>query len=72
MALQGILALVIGFLILLWPEMTLYILVILVGVFALLDGIFAFVARIKAEKGRRGLLILQGVLGIALGLIILI
>jgi len=72
LALQGILALIIGFLILTWPAMTVVMLAIFVGAFAFADGIFALVALTKAEKWRRGLLILHGVVGIAFGLIILI
>lgn len=72
LALQGIFALIIGFSILIWPGMTLVMLTIFVGAFAFVDGIFALVALAKAEKGRRGLLILHGVVGIAFGLIILI
>jgi uncharacterized membrane protein HdeD (DUF308 family) len=67
--LQGILALIIGFMILAWPALTLSVLVIFIGAFAFVDGIFALAALSQAEKGRRGLLILQGVCGIAIGII---
>ena len=70
LALQGVLVLIVGFLILLWPVMTMDVLVIFIGAFALVSGIFALVAMTKAEKGRRGILILQGVVGIIFGIML--
>jgi len=70
LALQGVLVLIVGFLILLWPVMTMDVLVIFIGAFAFVSGIFALVAMTKAEKGRRGILILQGVVGIIFGIML--
>jgi uncharacterized membrane protein HdeD (DUF308 family) len=70
LAVEGVIALIIGFMILFWPPALVYIFEI-VGAFAFVWGIFALVASIKADKGRRWLLILEGVCGIILGLIIL-
>jgi uncharacterized membrane protein HdeD (DUF308 family) len=67
--LEGILALIFGFLILGWPVLTLEVFVLFFSLFALVDGLFALVALTQAEKGRRGLLVLQGVCGIAIGFI---
>lgn len=70
LALQGVLVLIVGFLILLWPVMTMDVLVTFIGAFAFVSGIFALVAMTKAEKGRRGILILQGVVGIIFGIML--
>jgi len=70
LALEGIFALIIGFLILFWPGMTLVTLTIFVGAFALVSGIFTLVGALKAKKGSRGLAILHGVAGIIFGCII--
>lgn len=70
LALEGIFALIIGFLILFWPGMTLVTLTIFVGAFALVSGIFTLVGALKAKKGSRGLAILHGVVGIIFGCII--
>ena len=67
--LEGIVALVFGILVLALPGITLAVLVIFFGAFVFVDGIFALAALSQAEKGRRGMLILQGVSGIAVGII---
>ena len=69
MLLGGIVALVFGILVLALPGITLAVLVIFFGAFVFVDGIFALAALSQAEKGRRGMLILQGVCGIAVGII---
>lgn len=70
--LEGIVALVFGILVLALPGITLAVLVIFFGAFVFVDGIFALVALSQAEKGRRWMLILQGVCGIAVGIITLV
>ena len=70
LAVEGVIALIIGFLILFWPPAVVSI-TIVVGAFAFVWGIFALVSSIKADKGRRWVLILEGVCGIIFGLIIL-
>lgn len=71
LAVEGVIALIFGFLILLWPP-NVVMLTIFVGAFAFVWGIFALLASIKADKGRRWVRILEGVCGIILGLILLI
>ncbi len=71
-ALEGIVALIFGFFVLIWPEMTLEFLIILFGVFAVVGGILAFVAAVKAEKGQRGIRIFGGMVCIAVGLAVLL
>ncbi|KAF5435954.1 putative membrane protein HdeD, DUF308 family [Candidatus Methanophagaceae archaeon] len=50
LALEGIFALIIGFLILFWPAMSLVTLTLFVGAFALVSGIFTLVGALKAKK----------------------
>jgi len=71
MAAEGILALIIGALILAWPGMTLVTLTWIVGIFVFLAGICALIALIGSQKGQRGVLIAGGLLGIILGCIFL-
>ncbi|NAT10051.1 hypothetical protein C4E22_00590 [ANME-1 cluster archaeon AG-394-G06] len=70
LAVEGVIALIIGFLILFWPPAVVSI-TIVVGAFAFVWGIFALVSSIKGDKGRRWVLILEGVCGTILGLILL-
>ena len=71
MVAEGILALIIGALILAWPGITLVTLTWIVGIFVLLAGICALIALIGSRKGQRGVLIAGGLLGIILGCIFL-
>ena len=71
MAAEGIIALIIGALILAWPGLTLVTLTWIVGIFALLAGICALIALIGSHKGQRGVLIAGGLLSIILGCIFL-
>ncbi|RCV64498.1 putative membrane protein HdeD, DUF308 family [Methanophagales archaeon] len=70
-AVEGILALIIGALILAWPGMTLVTLTWIVGIFVLVAGICALIALIGSQKGQRGVLIAGGLLGIIVGCIFL-
>jgi len=55
---------------LIWPGLTLAVLIILYGAYALVDGVFAIVAGLRAGSGtRRWLLLAEGALGILAGLI---
>ena len=74
LCLRGILALVFGLLCVAYPGVTLIVMKIMFGVYALLDGILALASSISAAKGRprwRSTL-LEGAAGIFLGLLILI
>lgn len=53
----------------LWPGLTLAVLVLLIGSYALVDGLFALIAGIRA---RRWLIALEGVAGIILGALTLV
>lgn len=68
--LRGIAAIVFGILAFAWPGITLLSLVILYGVYALIDGVFSIIAAIKGGHAEsRWWLILIGILGIAAGLL---
>ena len=69
--LRGVAALLFGILALAWPVHTLVVLVALFGAYALVDGIFALVATVRAATRHRawGLLLLEGLGGIAAGIV---
>ena len=71
MALRGLAAIIFGILAFLWPGITLLALTFLFGVYALVDGVFAIIAAVQ-RAGRREhwwMLLLEGVAGIAAGII---
>jgi hypothetical protein len=68
--LRGIAAVLFGLAALFWPGLTLFVLVIFFGAFALVDGIFAIAAGIRGSGGRRWLLLAEGVLGVLAGLVV--
>ena len=71
--LRGILALIFGIIVLVWPAATVYVLIILFGLFALIEGLFATGYSIyKAAKGMKffGLLML-GIISVLVGAIVL-
>ena len=69
LALRGLFAVLFGIMAFAWPGITLAVLVLLYGAFALVDGIFAIAAAVVGRP--RGMpwwaLLLEGVLGIAVG-----
>ena len=71
LVLRGIAALLFGVLAFVYPGMTAQVLVILFGVYALINGIFTLALAIRAPKGTPGIgtLVLLGLLGIAAGLV---
>ncbi len=71
LALRGLFAIVFGILAFAWPGITLFALIWLFGIYALLNGILSLVLAWNAPKGapRSGSLILGGILGVAAGLI---
>nr|QNO56297.1 hypothetical protein HFIEAGJK_00014 [Methanosarcinales archaeon ANME-1 ERB7] len=71
MAAEGIIALIIGAFILVWPITTMVTLTFIIGIFVLLAGICALIALIGSHKGQRGVLIAGGLLGIIVGCIFL-
>jgi uncharacterized membrane protein HdeD (DUF308 family) len=67
--LRGIAAVLFGLAALFWPGLTLFVLIVFFGAYALVDGILAIVAGIRGSEGRRWLLLAEGVLGVLAGLI---
>src|SRR5215210_2375033 len=65
---RGIAAVLFGLAALLWPGLTLYVLIFF-GAYALVDGVLAIVAGIRGTEGRRWLLLSEGILGVLAGLI---
>lgn len=70
-ALRGLLAVIFGVLALIWPQITLSALVILFGVYILIDGIFTVISALRDREQyvHWGLLLLEGLAGIAIGVL---
>lgn len=70
LAVRGLLAVGFGVVTLVWPEITLWAVVVTWGAFALLDGIGSLAAAFTGNVVRgRGWLLVHGVLGVAAGLV---
>lgn len=70
LALRGAAAILFGLAALIWPGLTLGVLIVLYGAFAVVDGAFAIVAGARAGNGtQRWLLLAEGALGVLAGLI---
>ncbi len=70
---RGLAAILFGILTLVWPKLSLFALVILFGVFAVISGITAVAAALRNTREHGwGLLLTQGILGILAGAIALI
>jgi uncharacterized membrane protein HdeD (DUF308 family) len=70
-ALRGVAALIFGVLMLIRPGSGLFALVLLFGVYSLVDGVFSLVMAVRGARGGRrwGSLVLVGIAGIAAGLV---
>lgn len=68
---RGVAAILFGVLALLWPSLTLMVLVLLFGAYALVDGAFAIAAVVRRSSGgeRSWALALEGAMGVAAGII---
>ena len=71
MVLRGIAAVLFGSAAPLWPELTLFVLLVCFGVYALIDGLLAIVAGLRASEERRWLLLAEGAIGFLAGLVVL-
>ncbi|MGI9073413.1 MAG: HdeD family acid-resistance protein [Bryobacteraceae bacterium] len=71
LVIRGLIAIVLGILTLLWPGITVGALVILFGAYAFIDGIvnIAGVGRASKTHERWGVLVIEGVIGIAAALV---
>jgi Uncharacterized conserved protein len=74
LALRGVIAILAGVGALILPGVALFALVILFGVYALIDGIFACIAAAKAyhTNARWKIMLVEGILGILAGVIALV
>jgi uncharacterized membrane protein HdeD (DUF308 family) len=73
-ALRGLVAVLFGLAAWIWPDVTLRVLVVLFGAYVLVDGIFALVMALRtSERSTRWTaLLIEGILGIAAGVVTLI
>ncbi len=70
LALRGVLAIVFGVAALIWPGLTLLVLVTLFGAYAIVDGVVAILSVVRhRERGRWWAVLLEGVFGILAGLV---
>jgi uncharacterized membrane protein HdeD (DUF308 family) len=69
LALRGLAAVVFGILAFVWPGITLAVLVLFWGAYALVDGVLALLSVTRAAGDRRWALILEGVVGVAAGVL---
>ena len=67
--LRGVAAIIFGLLAYFWPAITFAVLVLFFGAYALWDGVFALINAFRTGGDRRWALILEGIAGIAAGLI---
>ena len=74
LAIGGIFAIVLGLVAIIWPDATLRVLVVLLGVYAFISGIFTVLvgAVWPPGWGLRWPMVLQGVLGILVGVLVFI
>jgi uncharacterized membrane protein HdeD (DUF308 family) len=69
--LNGVLAIAVGIAIIVWPNISLYSLVIVFGAFALARGVIGLVAAIRSPvKDGRGWLVFNSLLSIAVGVVV--
>lgn len=68
-AIRGVAAIIFGILAIVWPGTTFYVLTLLFGAYALVDGIFAIAGAIRRFEQRRpgGWLLFEGIVGVLVG-----
>ena len=71
---RGVFSIIFGILAMLLPEVTLFAIAILYGVYALVDGVFAVASSMRRGRHHKswGLLLVEGILGISIGLITMV
>ncbi|HET9908887.1 MAG TPA: HdeD family acid-resistance protein [Anaerolineales bacterium] len=69
LVLRGLAAILFGILAYVLPDITFTVLVLLFGAYALWDGVFALIGAVRAQGERRWILVLEGLVGIAAGLV---
>jgi uncharacterized membrane protein HdeD (DUF308 family) len=66
---RGIAAIIFGILALIWPGITLLVLVIFFGAYAIVDGVFSIFSAFRHGARSRAWLIISGIFGILAGLV---
>jgi uncharacterized membrane protein HdeD (DUF308 family) len=71
LALRGVLAIIFGVLAFIWPGITLIVLVLMFGAYALVDGIFTIILAFSDQKGKQRwwVMLIEGLVGVAAGII---
>jgi uncharacterized membrane protein HdeD (DUF308 family) len=69
LVLRGMAAVIFGILAYVWPGITFTVLVLFFGAYALWDGVFALIAAFRTQADRRWPLVLEGLVGIAAGVL---
>jgi uncharacterized membrane protein HdeD (DUF308 family) len=74
LALRGLVAILFGLAALFWPGLILAVLIVLFGIYALVDGVLSVVTAFRSSRRgmRRTLLLIEGVIGILFGLLALL
>lgn len=74
LALRGVAAILFALIAFFWPGVTAAALVLLFGAYALVDGVLALVAALRAARqhGRSGPLLLEGILDIVIAIIVFV
>lgn len=66
--LRGLVAILFGIVAIVWPGMTLAVLVLLFGAYALVDGILDIFAAIRGDASHRVWMLVEGIVGVGAGL----
>ena len=71
---RGIIAIIFGFVAILWPGLTVFALVLVFGIFVIVEGLFSLAATYYAAKAgqRWWTVLLRGLVEIAVGIIVLV
>jgi uncharacterized membrane protein HdeD (DUF308 family) len=69
---RGAFAVILGFMAMIWPGITLLALAVVFGAYALVDGLFAGIGAIRAPSGTRTMLVVEAIIGIVFGLVTLL
>lgn len=74
LAIRGLIAILFGALTIIWPGITVDVLVLFFGAYALIDGILSLIGAVRASSAheRWGALVLEGVAGLFAGVITLL
>jgi uncharacterized membrane protein HdeD (DUF308 family) len=72
LALRGVFAIIFAVIAFVWPGITATVLVLMFGAYALVDGVFALVAALRAARhhGPSGALVLEGILDLIIAAIV--